>query len=69
MHKAVVGRAQQRPRGAARGTARARAAALCAGLGVAEFSGALFTQAWAALSFSVAASGAALSVAAVQGLP
>jgi hypothetical protein len=69
MHKAVVGRAQQRPRGAARGMIRARAAALCAGLGVAEFSGALFTQACAELTFSVAASGAALSVAAVQGLP
>ena len=69
MHKAVVGRAQQRPRGAARGMIRALAAALCAGHGVAEFSGALFTQACAALTFSVAASGAALSVAAVQGLP
>jgi len=69
MHKAVVGRAQQRPRGAARGMIRARAVTLCAGLGVAEFSGALFTQACAELTFSVAASVAALSVAAVQGLP
>jgi hypothetical protein len=69
MHKAVVGRAQQRPRGAALGIILALAAALCAGLGVAEHSGALFTQACAELTFSVAASGAALSVAAVQGLP
>jgi len=69
MHKAVVGRAQQRPRDAARGIIRARAAAPCTGLGVAEFSGALFTQACAELTFSGAASGAALSVAAVQGLP
>jgi len=69
MHKAVVGRAQQRPRDAARGMIRTRAAAPCTGLGVAEFSGALFTHACAELTFSGAASGAALSVAAVQGLP
>jgi len=69
MHKAVVGRAQQRPRDAARGMIRARAAALRTGLGVAEFCGALFTRACAELTFSGAASGAALSVAAVQGLP
>ena len=69
MHKPVVGRTQQRPRGAARGMIRALAAAACAGLGVAEYSGALFTQACAELTFSVAASGTALSVAAVQGLP
>ena len=69
MHKAVVGSAQQRPRGAARGMTRALAAALCAALGVAEYSGARFTRACAELTFSVAASGAALSVAAVQGLP
>jgi len=69
MHKAVVGRAQQRPRDAARGMIRTRAAALRTGLGVAEFAGALFTQACAELTFSGAASGAALSVAAVQGLP
>jgi hypothetical protein len=62
MHRGVVGRAQQRPRGAARGIIRALAAAVCAGLGIAKYRWLLFTQACAELA-------AAFPLAAVQGLP